>query len=95
MNSKMILFILLLMTTLLTACGGLDTGGSDDLKSEENNYNGERFKEEIESSGIMIVTDKETGCKYLFVKKGYGGGLSPLYNENGELYCEQVKIDLK
>ena len=31
-----------------------------------------------------ILVDKATGVNYLFVKSGYGGGLTPLLDENGK-----------
>jgi hypothetical protein len=30
---------------------------------------------------VFILRDKQTGVQYLFVQNGYGGGLSPLLNE--------------
>ncbi|WP_078598609.1 DUF6440 family protein [Evansella clarkii] len=71
MSQKLILIFLLM---LLPACAS-PTEGSEPAS--------ERFG----VNGTTIITDGETGCKYLFFKNGYGGGLSPLYDENGELYC--------
>lgn len=31
-----------------------------------------------------IIVDKETGVNYLFVKNGYGAGLTPLLDEDGK-----------
>ena len=31
----------------------------------------------------IIVVDKETGVNYLFVCRGYGGGLTPLLDADG------------
>lgn len=31
-----------------------------------------------------ILVDKVTGVNYLFIKAGYGGGLTPLLDENGK-----------
>jgi len=31
-----------------------------------------------------IVIDKETGVNYLFVQRGYGGGLTPLLDSEGK-----------
>ena len=34
---------------------------------------------ELADSGLMqVIVDKETGVSYLFVKAGYGAGLTPL-----------------
>jgi hypothetical protein len=32
----------------------------------------------------IVIVDKETGVNYLFVCRGYGGGLTPLLDENGK-----------
>lgn len=33
-----------------------------------------------------IIADKETGVNYLFVKNGYGAGLTPLLDEDGKTF---------
>jgi len=43
-----------------------------------------------EKTGINIMTDavvivdKETGVNYLFVQRGYGGGITPLLDSDGK-----------
>jgi len=43
-----------------------------------------------EKEGINLITDavviidKETGVNYLYVCRGYGGGLTPLLDANGK-----------
>ncbi|MDO4893489.1 MAG: DUF6440 family protein [Eubacteriales bacterium] len=32
-----------------------------------------------------VLVDTETGVNYLFIKSGYSGGLTPLYNADGSL----------
>ena len=32
----------------------------------------------------MLYVDKETGVTYLFVKSGYGAGITPLLNADGK-----------
>jgi hypothetical protein len=32
----------------------------------------------------MIIVDKETGVNYLYVGRGYGGGLTPLLDAYGK-----------
>ena len=43
---------------------------------------------ERENMGLIteasIVIDKETGVNYLFVHRGYGGGLTPLLDSEGK-----------
>jgi hypothetical protein len=40
-----------------------------------------------EASGVLtettIIVDKQTGVQYLFVARGYGGGLTPLLDKDG------------
>ena len=40
-----------------------------------------------------IIVDTETGVNYLFVTEGYGGGLTPLIDENGKPIITKVIID--
>ena len=49
----------------------------------------DRFEiKEREGLGLMtdavVVVDKETGVNYLFVHRGYGGGLTPLLDADGK-----------
>lgn len=50
--------------------------------------NEKRFKE-VYSEGFansrQIFVDLETGVNYLFCSAGYGGGLTPLLDENGNV----------
>lgn len=32
----------------------------------------------------QVIVDKQTGVNYLFIKEGYGAGLTPLLDENGK-----------
>jgi hypothetical protein len=32
----------------------------------------------------LVIVDKETGVNYLFVCRGYGGGLTPLLDASGK-----------
>ena len=44
--------------------------------------------QERENLGVLtetsIIVDKETGVNYLFVHRGYGGGLTPLLDAEGK-----------
>ena len=41
---------------------------------------------ELADSGLMqVIVDKETGVNYLFVKSGYGAGLTPLLDADGRV----------
>lgn len=40
---------------------------------------------ELSSSGYtQLIVDKETGVTYLFIKSGYGAGLTPLLGSDGK-----------
>lgn len=80
----------LLMTSVLslTACGEQSVR---EVESRENT----RFTGLGDS--VKIITDSETGCKYLYVKDGVGdhatAGLSPLLNSSGEADCSSSNND--
>lgn len=39
---------------------------------------------ELSNSGVrQLLVDRETGVTYLFVKSGYGAGLTPLLDADG------------
>lgn len=42
---------------------------------------------------IQIIVDKETGVKYLWVKSGYAGGLTPLLNNDGSIVTTGNIVD--
>lgn len=77
--------ILLIVSSvvMLSAC---DTASSEDTHEKE------RFSGIDTIGGGDVIIDEETGCKYLYVKVASSGGLSPLYNENGEIDCDKSTI---
>ena len=36
------------------------------------------------ATDAIVIIDKETGVNYLFVHRGYGGGLTPLLDSDGK-----------
>ena len=36
------------------------------------------------ATDALVIVDKETGVNYLFVHRGYGGGLTPLLDSEGK-----------
>lgn len=46
-------------------------------------------------SSLQVLVDKETHVQYLFVKEGYGGGLTPLLDSDGQprLYREMPRLE--
>lgn len=50
-----------------------------------------------ESEGFIketrIIVDTETGVNYLFVTRGYGGGLTPLIDADGKPIVTRVIVD--
>lgn len=69
---------IILISVTLSACGS---------PSQEDVKESERFAGGSSISGARIITDNETGCKYLFIKTANAGGLSPLYDDKGEIIC--------
>ena len=62
-------------------------------KSEDEQIGDERFVADKAMEGSIIVTDTETGVQYLFVKHGYGGGLTVLVDENGKPLVKEASVD--
>ena len=41
---------------------------------------------QLADSGLMqVIVDKETGVNHLFIKAGYGAGLTPLLDADGKV----------
>lgn len=76
-NALVALVALLLLTALL-----LLVGCTEPAAATGEDWNGPRFIAERQDSNIFdsiqIITDTETGVQYLWVKAGYGGGLTVL-----------------
>ncbi|MBQ8965449.1 DUF6440 family protein [Ruminococcus sp.] len=43
-----------------------------------------RFVVVYEEAGSQIIVDMITGVNYLWIKEGYGGGLTPLLDRDGK-----------
>ena len=41
----------------------------------------------------LILVDKKTGVNYLFVSRGYAGGLTPLLDRNGKPVITPIPED--
>ena len=37
------------------------------------------------NASYLVIVDKQTGVNYLLANTGYGAGLTPLLNENGNV----------
>lgn len=72
--------IALLILITLTACAAT---------SSESSGTQDRFSANSGSGDGKVITDENTGCKYLFFKVANAGGLSPLYKSNGEIDCDK------
>ena len=42
-----------------------------------------------DSGLIQILVDKETGVNYLFMKSGYGAGITPLLDAEGKVVVKK------
>ena len=50
------------------------------------------YKEGSElSMATTILVDRETGVQYLFIKSGYGAGLTPLLDRDGKPIVQTVE----
>ena len=70
---------LLFFATIALALSGCVKDGA------QSNY-GERFSMQLHgqnfNNAIFVITDKQTGQEYIFVKSGHGCGLSPMPTAN-------------
>ena len=75
---KIISIILVLMTCLVLFCA------CDTTEDTEEKPFKERFEiVSFAASSGMVVVDTETRVMYLFVKSGYGGGLTVMVDAEG------------
>ena len=48
---------------------------------------------QLSESGLMqVIVDKETGVNYLFVKSGFGAGLTPLLDADGKIVVTRETV---
>lgn len=48
---------------------------------------------QLSESGLMqVIVDKETGVNYLFIKSGYGAGLTPLLDADGRAVVTRERL---
>ena len=50
------------------------------------------YSENFDSEVILV--DKKTGVNYLFVSRGYAGGLTPLLDRDGKPVISSIPVDL-
>lgn len=68
--------MLLTIALILVGCGSKK--GNDATSKEPSRFEVVYSESLGWASGVYIIRDTETGVDYLFVKSGYGGGLTPL-----------------
>lgn len=83
---RKILIGMALLTTILSGCQEEETHGYSEDGASEN-----RFEMGDSFNRTRIFEDTKTGCRYLFIKASNAGGLSPLYDENGNIDCDKTK----
>lgn len=50
----------------------------------------DRFESKYDGDFKTVIVDQDTGVMYLFVKRGYGGGLSVMLDRDGKpLICSE------
>ena len=78
---------LIIIATILA----LAMTGCSNMQFDEKPTRNDRFSCTSREALQAIITDNETGVKYLFVKFGYAGGLTPLLNADGTPYTGEVE----
>lgn len=72
-----------LLASILLGCESVSN--VIEVPEGENRFNG------INADKVSIVTDSETGCKYIYVENGQGSykttAMSPLYITGGKVNC--------
>ncbi len=46
-------------------------------------------------NGVEIWVDSVTGVNYLYLTRGYGGGLTPLLDKDGKIVISPLSLDIK
>lgn len=85
-NALVALVALLLLTAILLLVGCTEPAAATGSAAEEAETTARFTSEYIEGDSInmigspdtYIITDNETGVQYLWIKSGYGGGLTVL-----------------
>ena len=72
------------MVASLSGCGSLITDTTETAPNGEERFIEIRTDDSALGSWTDIYVDKETGVMYLFVKNGYGGGLTVMVDEDGK-----------
>lgn len=82
---KIIVATIIALMLLFCGCGkqAADLEMPADAETSSDRFVVE-FKESHGFWGCFIIRDSETGCAYLFVKDGYGGGLTKLEEATNE-----------
>lgn len=84
----------IMMVASLSGCGSTTVGTTETSPNGEDRFIEIRTDDSAIGSWTDIYVDKETGVMYLFVKNGYGGGLTVMVDENGKpLIWEGVEND--
>lgn len=84
----------IMMVASLSGCGMTTTDASKTVPDVGDRFMAVRTDDDSLMAYTYIYVDKETGVMYLFVKDGYGGGLTVMVDEDGKpLIWEGVTND--
>jgi hypothetical protein len=72
------------MAVSLSGCGSTTTDTTETVPDVEDRFMEIRTNDGPLGTYTYIYVDKETGVMYLFVKDGYGGGLTVMVDEEGK-----------
>ena len=75
----------IMMAASLSGCGSTSSiGTTEEMPNGEDRFIEIRTDDSEIESWTDIYVDKETGVMYLFVKNGYGGGLTVMVDKDGK-----------
>lgn len=78
---KIIAIVLSAILICIMLCG---CKGSGDRAFTSNRFEIITYQHDINYEETILY-DRETGVMYVWVREGYGGGLSPLYDSEGNV----------
>ena len=81
------LVLIVVLTMIFVGCN--DEGSVVEAELKDPRFE-EIYRTSVKNGWTTVIRDKETGVEYLFVKYGYGAGLCPLCDENGNIIVSET-----
>ena len=83
----------IMMVASLSGCGSTTTNDTEKVSDVSGRFIEIRTDDTELGVFTDIYVDKETGVMYLFVKNGYGGGLTVMVDEDGKPLIWDGKVN--